>query len=846
MSGAEALAVLGIIANSVGVIDFTAKILGRIKDASENAHNIPKAFRDVKVTLPLLSNALKQTQQRVESGALNAEACLALKPVLQECLSGINELGGIFDECLPTVDSSKIQRGWKAVISLRRDKKVEEIAELIQKRVSFLTYHHVTTPTSSAVNSVLAGVAAMQVTEMQCSKVYSMVPVQWAEDFTGREEQMDILTSKLNQSGKHVRVAIVGLGGIGKTRLARQYIETRKDANTSVFWIHIGSAERMRSGCREIAREIGIPGCGSPDVDFPKKVNEWFESERSGNWLLIYDNVDDIVLTYGESKDRLAAYFPRSNRGSILMTTRNRHIGIKFAAPKNTISLSALTEAESVALMAMKLGKDNSEKNPELERLTDVLGGIPLAITQATSFIEENELTPARYLALYEANDSSRIDLLSQNFEDDTRDAELKNPIASTWVVTFEYMRQHQPLAANTLCLMSMFDSQAIPEGLISKIARGDHDFPTNLERTLGILQAYSLISQRQDTGTSAPHEQLGRRFDLHRLVRLVTRNWLATCATYTFWVAKAVDVMSIRYDEIHGFDLEMRHKVERRYLPHATTLMASSPLFLQNDDHVFVPEVFQGQKLQNHHTEDGYVCPTCTGNILERAFPSWQVDLVVRMRKKAIAICTFALGANHTITLNYRDEQAHDMEMLQDNVESELAFQEVFLGSESTLGPAHRETLERGLTLAWSMSMHGRYSDAEHLLVRLKETSCNAYGHKDPMTVDIMQHLCKTFVDQDRFEEARQLNLKLSKLVNTIDQKIKLAESYAQLSQFVDAEDIYLTLLDTAWGQEGCLPDVWSALARVYFLQRLFAKAEGLQRQVLAYRQQFIGQDSQ
>lgn len=52
MSGSEALLVLGIIANIAGVVDFTGKVLGRIKDAGDNVHDIPIAFRDVQSTLP--------------------------------------------------------------------------------------------------------------------------------------------------------------------------------------------------------------------------------------------------------------------------------------------------------------------------------------------------------------------------------------------------------------------------------------------------------------------------------------------------------------------------------------------------------------------------------------------------------------------------------------------------------------------------------------------------------------------------------------------------------------------------------------------------------------------------
>ena len=179
MSGAEAIAVLGIIASTPSIIDFTSKILERIKEAGENVHNIPKAFRDVQITLPLLSHALKQTKQRINSGDLDEEACAALKPVLQDCKSGISELNDIFGKCLPKDGSSRLYRVWKAVISLGKDKKVEEISELLQKRVAFLTYHHVATPASMAVDSVSTAIAALEVKDAKRPETYSLIPVQW-------------------------------------------------------------------------------------------------------------------------------------------------------------------------------------------------------------------------------------------------------------------------------------------------------------------------------------------------------------------------------------------------------------------------------------------------------------------------------------------------------------------------------------------------------------------------------------------------------------------------------------------------------------------------------------------
>ncbi len=631
-----------------------------------------------------------------------------------------------------------------------------------------------------------------------------------------------------------------------KTRLARQYIEAHKRSTISVFWIHAGTAERMKGGSRDIAKKVGISGCDDPNVDILGKVKEWLESEASGRWLLIYDNVDDIDLMYGEGRGRLAAYFPRSNRGSIIMTTRNRQIGIRFATAKYVVPLSALNLNESITLMATKLGDEESGRSPDLVRLAEALGGVPLALVQAASFIHENESTPARYLELYEANDQNKIELLSQDFEDDTRDSELKNPIASTWIVTFEYLKEHQPLAANTLCMMSMFDAQAIPEALISKTAEGDSSSPTNLERTLGALLGYSLISLRNTTG--ALGDQVGRVFDLHRLVRLVTRNWLTMCSTHDDWVAEAIGVMSTGYDAIKGLDFDVKLFTKSKYLPHALSLISSRPLLLQDDDEVLVPTVFHGQTLQDDHTTKGVICPTCTGNILAQMVDRYHSqDQRLRMIKKAVAICTFALGPKSVITLDHRSNEGHALSTMRDNTNSEIVYREVLADYTSTLGPKDRKTLDVGDELAQVMKQMGNSLEAERLLLRLIETSSHEYGQEDEMTVTLMQNLADNIIDQGRDEEASELILKISGLVKTVPSKVRLAKHYLSMSRYSDLETLCSSLLDDmlSVNRIGWMDLIWSLLAESYSAQNLYDRAERLGRQVVTYRQQNYGENN-
>lgn len=211
MAGVEALFVLGIIANIIQVVDFSNKAIERVRESRHNLHNIPKAFRDVQTTLPLLANTLSKTKSQIEAGGIDEETCKALQPVLQDCQSRIQDLNDIFDKLLPIAGSSRVIRGWNAISSLGQDKKVEELVRLIWRHIPLLTYHCVAAP-SFTINTAFATTRSSLA---QRQDTHFLVPIQWAEDFTGREAQLKLLNSKLCHTGKHARVALVGLGGIG-------------------------------------------------------------------------------------------------------------------------------------------------------------------------------------------------------------------------------------------------------------------------------------------------------------------------------------------------------------------------------------------------------------------------------------------------------------------------------------------------------------------------------------------------------------------------------------------------------------------------------------------------------
>src|SRR5204862_4047757 len=102
--------------------------------------------------------------------------------------------------------------------------------------------------------------------------------------------------------------------------------------------------------------------------------------------------------------------------------------------------------------------------------LAAALEYMPLAIVQAVAYISQRapRFSVRQYLEEFRKSDRKKTNLL--NYYDGVhlrRDWEAKNSIIITWQISFDYIRQTRPSAANLLSLMSFYDCQGIPEGLL-------------------------------------------------------------------------------------------------------------------------------------------------------------------------------------------------------------------------------------------------------------------------------------------------------------------------------------------------------------------------------------------
>ena len=233
----------------------------------------------------------------------------------------------------------------------------------------------------------------------------------------------------------------MGIGGVGKTQLITELLfRTRqKHRYCSIIWISAVSHESLLQGYASAADGMNIPGHDTQGADVVELVREYLSEASSGQWLLIFDNADDPgpwiqPRQTGQDADtahqklRLIDRLPKSQRGCIIFTTRNGKLVTKVAG-SNIISLPSMDQLTAAIMLRQYLVDlclvDDAHTT---EQLLTELAHLPLAIVQATAYINANGITLEDYLQVLHEPEEHAIELLSEDFEADCRYLEIKNP----------------------------------------------------------------------------------------------------------------------------------------------------------------------------------------------------------------------------------------------------------------------------------------------------------------------------------------------------------------------------------------------------------------------------------
>lgn len=593
----------------------------------------------------------------------------------------------------------------------------------------------------------------------------------------GRRDACQRLVDQLISTEAQYRIALCGLGGVGKSDLAIRCAYSIKERNPgiSVFWIQAGGFEQSHQSILKIARSLEIEGVDAPNADVFGLVRHCLSNPERGPWVMIIDHADDFQsLTISQRGKKLGDYIPDCLHGSVLLTTRNKKVAAKFAdkAFEGGIEeVAPLLQKESEQLVYQLLDQKQYQDGGVSE-LTKFLNYFPLAIVQAASFIRGNDITIDIYLQRFSENQEDVLEIFGHGLnESDNSDA-----VTTTWMISFKQLQANNQYAADLLSLMAFLDHSEVPETLLRSI--DDSKTGLQFESACGELKAFSFITETsiRSSTTATAEPMLGfKYFNVQPVVQLVMRQWLRKHDLADKWSDAAIVALSKALPSAETS--KEQWKEYEVYLPHIQTVCEQMGDTVGHQEHKasLLHKASWYFRIRGHHATaarmarqaleiqkatlgaDDEATLASIHNLSRILFEQGKIEESESLQVPAIEICKVKLGEDHKSTLRNRGHLAA-IRGVQGRYEEALELQlNIMEISERSMGQCP-ETWLAMRDLAVTLSYVGRKHEAESLQVGVYNERREHLGEDHPDTLIIMTDLATTYIERANFEEAEEL----------------------------------------------------------------------------------------
>ena len=493
------------------------------------------------------------------------------------------------------------------------------------------------------------------------------------------------------------------------------------------------SAESLERGYLQIAKICGL--------DTRMAVVQRWLSNVSELWALVLDNADDPHLD-------LCPYFPVSNRGVILITSRNPEC--KVHSTVGSYEVGAMNVDEAVTLMLKTAGIRDLSSQSMRETARPVvltLGCLALAITQAGAVIRQGRCAMGEYCALYARR---RKELLSQQAIQGGED--YRYTVYTTWEVSRQMIEERSSEAGQDalelLQIFSFLHHEGISEEIFSQayhtlqnnrqsdwmlshlpntvLRRSHQEWDADTLRiAVSVLLSFSLIYRDKENLIS-----------IHPLVHIWVRDRLGPSDEETVWT-QTTSVIALSIPQTFR---TADYRFRQALVPHLDICLS-----FRKEGIFYLGDI--GDDCQR--MASGFALVYSEAGRVQEALQL--TERVVEVRKRTLGEeHPDTLGSLHSLAIRY-SKAGERQKVLQ-------LTERVVEARKRTLGEEHPDTLRSIHNLAIWYSEAGERQKALQLTERVVEIYKRTLGEEHPDTLGSMHSLAIWYSEAGKRQKALQL----------------------------------------------------------------------------------------
>ena len=682
------------------------------------------------------------------------------------------------------------------------------------------------------------------------SRPYHVIEHTLSLHFQDPHGMLEALQTQLQAKGTvAVTTALHGMGGVGKTQLALKFSQDARPRYAGVWWFNADNDTTLALDALKLCRDrkLAVPQ-GQLAIT---TARDWLV-QQTKPWLVVFDNAED--------PESIRTHLPNGAAHHVLVTSRNPN----WRGIAHPLALDVWTTAQSVVFFTTRLpGAEPSQ----CALLAEALGGLPLALEQAASYLEVTQAPIAEYLkAIEKVLGKGRA---STGYEHSV-EATLSVAFAKLSVKAQQLLRlcgfaAPEPLADS----LFQAGADALPEGLKTSASDALQWYEIAGELcALGVAQGVRIEALLTDT--SKEHESA---LQFHRLTQQVVRTRLAQpkedCHAFLTWLNAAMpkdgqDPQRWRQCAVlepHVTQLEQFNNTQWLDASVHRQLLNRMGIYLQFGAGLYnaARDCFE-QALTIARTNFDEEHPdtlNSMNNLASMLKAQGDLDGARAFHEQVLEVRQRTLGEEHPDTLNSMNNLALTLKA-QGDLDGARAFQEQVLEArQRTLGEEHPDTLTSMNNLAQTLKAQGDLDGARAFHEQVLEVSQRTLGEEHPDTLRSMNNLASTLYAQGDLDGARAFHEQVLEVrqrtlgeehPDTLTSMNNLASTlYAQgdLDGARAFDEQVLAVSQRTLGEEH--PDTLTSmnnLASTLYAQGDLDGARAFHEQVLEVRQRTLGEE--